>query len=75
MSAEANMIRDEIRSALASLDVATDRLVRVLGHAESFVRGERQPPRITRMQTPAEQVGVPLQTPATWPDDSTAFRE
>lgn len=63
-SAEANMIRDEIRSALVGLDVATDRLVRVLAHAEEFVRGQRRPPRITRFETPA-----------TRPDESTAIRE
>lgn len=75
VSAEANMIRDEIRSALVGLDVATDRLVRVLNHAEEFVRGERQPPRITRMETPAPRAsaGGFIQTPAAGP--ATSIRE
>lgn len=69
------MVRDEIRSALVGLDVATDRLVRALDHGERFVRGERSAPRMTRMETPGRRAGVPLQTPATRPDESTAIRE
>lgn len=55
------MIRDEMRDAVRALDLATDRLVRVLEHAEGFVRGERRPPRIT---TTARQPDTRLTTPA-----------
>lgn len=57
-SAEANMIRDELRHAARAADDAATRLIAAIDHGEEYLQGRRRRPNIHGIAAPPDAYQV-----------------
>lgn len=67
VSAEANMVRDELRAAVRNLDAATEKVIHAIGRAEGLIHLR---PRYT-----APPGAIPVRTPAESPTGAVQIRD
>lgn len=67
VSGDANMVRDELRAAVKSLDAAAEKVIHAIGRAEGVIHAR---PRYT-----APPGAIPVRTPAESPTGAVQIRE